>query len=100
MQKIIDTIDEGIKLGKEAARLNSELSNLLSAAIELVSVANQRGDDEILHPPDDPKLWSARMQSAWDIMRASIEHYAPGAIAEEQESMQRWESDTFIPERR
>lgn len=29
MQKIVDNIDEGIKRGKEKARLNSELNDLL-----------------------------------------------------------------------
>jgi len=100
MQKIIDNIEQGIKSGKEKSRLNSELSDLLSAAIELISVANWRGDDKLPHPADDTKAWSARMQTAWDRLYASVEYNAPGAIAKEQESMQGWERDIYAPKSR
>lgn len=39
---------------------------LRDAVGELLEVANLRGDNELPSPPDDPKLWTARMQSAWD----------------------------------
>lgn len=48
---------------KEAAARIEELEDAL---IELVEVANLRGDNELPAPPDDPLLWSARMQTAWD----------------------------------
>ena len=97
MEKIIENIEAGIKGGLEKTRLNSELSDLLSAAIELISVANRRGDDELPNPANDDKLWTARMQTAWDRLYASVEYNAPGAIAKEQKSMQEWESDIFAP---
>lgn len=39
---------------------------LRDALEELVEVARLRGDNELPHPSDDPKLWTARMQDAWD----------------------------------
>jgi hypothetical protein len=38
---------------------------LREAATELLEVAKLRGDNELPNPADDPKLWSARMQTAW-----------------------------------
>lgn len=35
------------------------------ALIELVECARLRGDNELPHPCDDPKLWTARMTDAW-----------------------------------
>lgn len=32
---------------------------------ELVECARLRGDTDLPHPCDDPKLWTARMQDAW-----------------------------------
>lgn len=39
---------------------------LVEVLEELLEVANLRGDNELPHPADDPKLWTARMQIAWD----------------------------------
>lgn len=36
------------------------------ALVELVTVAGLRGDNDLPHPCDDPKLWTARMQDAWN----------------------------------
>lgn len=36
-----------------------------NALIELVECARLRGDNELPHPCDDPKLWTARMIDAW-----------------------------------
>jgi len=42
------------------------LRGVNDAADELLEVASLRGDNELPHPADDPKLWTARMQDAWD----------------------------------
>ena len=36
------------------------------AVAELLEVANLRGDNDLPHPADDPELWTARMQNAWN----------------------------------
>jgi len=38
---------------------------VVEALRELVEVAALRGDSDLPAPPDDPKLWTARMQDAW-----------------------------------
>ena len=66
----------GAALGYLAALSNSvqdgENSDVVSvprsyvnAMSELIEVAILRGDEELPHPADDPKLWTARMQDAW-----------------------------------
>lgn len=40
----------------------------IDAVDELLEVAGLRGDNELPHPEDDPKLWTARMQEAWDTL--------------------------------
>ena len=47
-------------------------TRLLEAAKELLEVANLRGDDDLPHPSNDPKLWTSRMQDAWDELRAAL----------------------------
>ena len=39
---------------------------------ELLEVARLRGDNELPHPENDPKLWTARMQTAWDDLQAAM----------------------------
>ena len=48
---------------------------LIEAAEELLEVAALRGDADLPHPADDPKLWTARMQTAWDELRAAALAY-------------------------
>ena len=36
------------------------------AAVEVADVARLREDDVLPKPEDDPKLWTARMQTAWN----------------------------------
>lgn len=43
----------------------TQANALREALQELVEVANLRGDNDLPAPPDDPKLWTARMQDAW-----------------------------------
>ena len=47
-------------------RLIASAPDLLSALEELLEVATLRGDNCLGNPADDPKLWTARMQTAWD----------------------------------
>ena len=42
------------------------------AAQELLEVADLRGDSDLPHPADDPKLWTARAIDAWDELRAAL----------------------------
>ena len=63
--------------------MNDELETLLDAAIELLAVAEIRGDDELPHPVDDPLMWTARMQDAWTDLREAVEYVKPYAINEE-----------------
>ena len=37
----------------------------VDAVSELVEVAELRGDCDLPHPADDPRIWTARMQDAW-----------------------------------
>ena len=53
---------------------------LVEALAELLTVAELRGDDQLPHPADDDKLWTARMQTAWDDARAAL---AKGAEMQE-----------------
>ena len=46
---------------------------VVEAARELLEVADLRGDSELSHPADDEKLWTARMQTAWDELRAALD---------------------------
>lgn len=56
------------------AELEAEVARLREALEELIEVSDLRGDiDEIPHPCDDPKLWTARLISAWDNARAALE---------------------------
>lgn len=40
-------------------------SEYIDAMEELIEVAQLRGDQELPHPADEEKLWTARMQDAW-----------------------------------
>jgi hypothetical protein len=55
------------------AQLAAAAPELLDALQELVEVAKMRGDDVLPAPPDDPKLNTARTQTAWDDAKALLE---------------------------
>ncbi len=42
------------------------LLDIAEAFDELVAVGIMRNDHDLPHPADDSKLWTARMQTAWD----------------------------------
>ena len=68
---------EIVRLEAEAAELRGERDALRTAASELLEVADLRGDAALPHPEDDPKLWTARMQTAWDELRAALGKVKP-----------------------
>lgn len=45
---------------------------LVEATDELLEVADLRGDADLPHPANDDRLWTARMQDAWDSLRAAL----------------------------
>ena len=51
---------------QESRALEAEIERLRDVLSELVECAELRGDNELPKPEDDPVLWSARMQTAWD----------------------------------
>ena len=55
---------------RENASLQQRVEALGDAVVELIAVATLRGDNELPHPADDPKLWTARMQTAWAELEA------------------------------
>ena len=48
------------------------LIEVAEAAVEVADVARLREDDVLPRPEDDPKLWTARMQTAWDELDAAL----------------------------
>lgn len=52
--------------------MEDRLRAVADAAEELFEVANLRGDNELPHPTDDPKLWTARAQIAWDELQHAL----------------------------
>jgi len=52
---------------------HSEKLNMLLLSIEeLLEVAYLRGDNDVPLPENDPRLWSVRMQTAWDEMERAL----------------------------
>jgi hypothetical protein len=58
---LLDSLAAAPALAEE----NERLERVREAAAELLEVAQLRGDNELPHPCDDAKLWTARMQDAW-----------------------------------
>ena len=48
---------------------------VVASLTELLEVGDLRGDTTLPHPSDDPLLWTARMQEAWDESRAALAAY-------------------------
>ena len=64
------------QIAEHAARLaevERQAAAAMAALAELVEVADLRGDSDLPHPCDDPKLWTARMITAWEEARAALE---------------------------
>ena len=63
------------RLRTELAELKQErdrLRDIYYASSELFEVAQLRGDNELPHPADDPLLWTARMQEAWNELECAL----------------------------
>ena len=59
-------------------QLESQLADakkVIEAAIEVLEVADLRGDTDLPHPANDERLWTARMQTGWDDLRDRIAAY-------------------------
>ena len=64
----------------EAGVRIAELEAQVEAAREVLEVADLRGDTDLPYPANDPKLWSARMQDAWDALRAALQPEKPQEV--------------------
>ena len=51
----------------------AKLEAVVECAEELNEVAGLRGDNQLPRPEDDPGLWTARMQTAWDELEEALE---------------------------
>ena len=58
------------------------LRRVARAASELDEVAGLRGDNQLPHPEDDPGLWTARMQTAWDEIAEALDAVPEWALEE------------------
>lgn len=68
-----DQAREALALPKSQAEKQAEaLLESKRALDELIEVAELRGDNTLPAPPDDPKLWTARMQVAWNEAEEAI----------------------------
>ncbi len=62
----------GSLIRQDVMKAEGERDALRTASAELLEVADLRGDADLPHPEDDAKLWTARMQTAWDELRAAL----------------------------
>lgn len=63
----------GVAAMKEKlAERDAELEQLKWVAEELIEVAALRGDNALPLPEDDPLLWTARMQTAWNELEEAL----------------------------
>lgn len=75
--------EEDCKLGqalqspatKAAGERWRAMDRVVEAAKELNEVAELRGDNQLPHPADDPKTWTARMQDAWNDLADALNAY-------------------------
>lgn len=76
---VADLRADGWKVELTAAILAADaelkgLGKVARAAEELLEVSDLRGDiDDIPGPCDDPKLWTARLITAWEEIRAALD---------------------------
>ena len=60
------------RLAEELKPAKAERDRLRDAAEELLEVAYLRGDNDLPHPSDSDKLWTAGMQTAWNELKAAL----------------------------
>ncbi|OFX10845.1 MAG: hypothetical protein A2516_00330 [Alphaproteobacteria bacterium RIFOXYD12_FULL_60_8] len=70
--------EDGYPLWSDLPEFIPMEQRLREALEELVEVAVLRGDNDLPHPCDDPKLWTARMQEAWDDAQALLNEEVVG----------------------
>jgi hypothetical protein len=61
-----------VKAASNHHALKSAVEELRDAVGELVEVATMRGDNCLPNPCNDPKLWSGRMQEAWNFVERAL----------------------------
>ena len=61
------------KHNRDLLRRLEKLERVAEAAQELQEVAELRGDNVLPLPEDDPMLWTARMQTAWNEIEAALD---------------------------
>jgi len=66
--------------------LVERLDILRDAVGELLEVATLRGDNNLPSPPDDPLLWTARMQDAWDCLQYAFDETDGNNITTNEET--------------
>lgn len=52
-----------------------DVTRLVDCAKELIEVATLRGDNDLPHPSNDAKLWTARMQDAWNELESALAQF-------------------------
>lgn len=78
--KLVVIIKALTTTGAEYAVRVRKLKAVVEAAEELLEVAELRGDNDLPHPADDPKLWTARMQDAWGELEQTLAVLEPPEI--------------------
>lgn len=72
-------ISVGVSAAPAASVPNADPFAIWCALNELVECARLRGDNELPHPADDAKLWTARMQDAWGEAEHLVDNFAEPA---------------------
>lgn len=67
-----EAVAEYAELQVTLAASQARERELREALDELLTVAAWRGDDVLPQPEDDPVLWTARMQTAWEEAREAL----------------------------
>jgi hypothetical protein len=62
-------------------RISEVVGRVRDAVAEFIEVARLRGDNDLPHPCDDPKLWTARMIDAWGELEAIADEDPLAALA-------------------
>ncbi len=72
MEKAMAWLEWAAGAGNQHKIIADELEQLRDVLSELLECGDLRGDTTLPSPPDDPVLWSARMQTAWDNARRAV----------------------------
>jgi len=88
----IKELEAGIEELYEERRLSQiNVERLVETSAELQEVAALRGDNNLPHPTDDfDKLWTARMQTAWDEHKVALVAFQPNHFVEVNDMMPKY----------